>query len=82
MTKLTACKRILRNITVITGNILDGNITFTTLPMGSPISPLLANIFMDHFEEKLFKSNESKTFVSGTGTLTMYSLVSLIQKDN
>src|SRR3978361_667902 len=31
-----------------------------SLLMGSPISPLLANICIDYFDEKLFNSNESK----------------------
>lgn len=31
------------------------------LPMGSPLSPLLAEIYMDYFEQKIFNSNNTLT---------------------
>ena len=33
------------------------------LPMGSPISPLLADIFMENIENQIFKSNESNSII-------------------
>lgn len=48
--------------------------------MGSPLSPVLANMFMEHLEEKAIKSSPLKPslWAYGSDMLTTYLLFGLI----